>query len=114
MMNKERKRIWKRWVECFHFGISVACEIARANGLEVLEAWKPDINCYHHLLLKGTLSQMRIVEDKWMKANGQGRSCCHKHPTEVYSRKPRGGWPIPTISMMKFSAIKRSSNTSAV
>jgi hypothetical protein len=59
------------------------CTIARGAGMDVLRAWKPDWNCYHHMLLRGTAEQIRRVE--------------REYPQIMHNRCPSGGQQIRRV-----------------
>lgn len=78
------KRTVKRWVAINGtVTLPTLTEQARSRGLVAVVAWKPDMNCWYHLALRGTLEQVAALEYDWLV--GKLTFC---------SRRPRGGWPI--------------------
>lgn len=85
-----RRYEYTRWIACWDIKLDRVCAIARAAGMAVLSARKPNMNCWHHIRLWGDCEQMRTVERRW-----QGRR--RKNAIVVHNRRPEGAWPIRRV-----------------
>ena len=63
---KESKRKYARYPTIFgNLDTLGLCNVARANGMQIISAWKPDMHVCAEIGLYGTPSAMRKTDNEW-------------------------------------------------
>lgn len=83
-MSKARQ--WNRWVSVGTYDLTRLAWIARKNGMQIVDAFKPDMHFYNEIALWGTPEQMAAVSKAWRVG---------KH--EVLNRKPPGAFGLSSV-----------------
>ncbi len=89
----ERKRKYARYPLAFG---DLYCDgvtlIAERNGMEVIQCYKPPMNCWIHIGVFGTHEQMNRTEAEWAS---HGNTPSHKNSRSVFGvnlKRPREQW----------------------
>ncbi len=85
-----RKRKWPRYVGLGHFDTNGLCDLARKNGMMVINGAKGSWMFWSTILLYGTAEAMRKTEQAWKR-----------HGHEVPRRRPPGAISVPHEWMIR-------------
>lgn len=86
----ETKRFWKRWITCFGVSMYDVRESINEAGVILVGGDKPGMCCWITLLLCGTSSQIKALQDAW---DIKGWNW--------FNRMPKGAFDISTRKSVK-------------
>lgn len=68
----------RRWVTCWDMWVDELKTLVESFGCEVLDCWKPDINCWSHIGFRATAEQCRKVDEELTRRGVRWNGPPHK------------------------------------